>query len=44
MDVRICEKKCDIKDECEEYLSAAGSIKINVPLSEGIEPVHLEAA
>ena len=21
MDVRICQKKCELKDQCEEYLS-----------------------
>lgn len=46
MDIRVCSKKCDIKDECAGYKS---SIKIllqneSALKSEGSEPVQMKAA
>jgi len=44
VDIRICEKKCDMKNDCEEYISATGSLDISIPISEELPPIQQEAA
>jgi len=38
MDVRICQKKCDMKDGCKEFLShnesEAGEVKVQLPVEQ----------
>lgn len=46
MDVRICRKKCELKDECAEYHSV-NEILIrdeNINTSEKIDSIQMEAA
>ena len=33
MDVRICQKKCDLKDDCAEYISHVKVLAQNEPVS-----------
>ena len=44
MDVRICQKKCDLKDDCKDYISYAKNIFVNKnrPLPTEPQPVSLE--
>ena len=46
MDVRICQKKCDLKDDCKDYISYIKNIFDNKdePLSIEPQPVSLEVA
>lgn len=46
MDIRICRKKCDIKDECAEYKSSCKILSQNDTTIQGniIESVQMEAA
>ena len=46
MDIRICDKKCDMKDECAEYKSSCKILpQSNTPLQgHGMEAVQMEAA
>lgn len=46
MDVRICQKKCDMKDECKEYMSIYETMvqKEAVQLAEDTHSIHMEAA
>ena len=46
MDIRICGKKCDIKDECAEYKSSSKIVMQNSPALQGNEmkTVQMEAA
>ena len=46
MDTRICQKKCQLKNECKEYLSIQGSVPphIGVSLPTDHQPMVLEAA
>ena len=46
MDIRVCNKKCDIKEECAEYKSSSkillqndSSLQVN-----GMENIQMEAA
>jgi len=38
MDVRICEKKCELKDECKEFLAFHRSTTKEVNLQIPVEP------
>jgi len=46
MDVRICQKKCDLKDDCKDYISYSKNLFDNknslLPIKS--QPVNLEAA
>ena len=46
MDVRICQKKCDLKDDCKDYISYSKNLfdNKNEPLSVGSQSVSLEVA
>ena len=46
MDIRICNKKCDIKDECAEYQASSKILSQNdaVTQSHGLESIQMEAA
>ena len=46
MDIRICEKKCDIKNECAEYKSSSEILPQNdaVLQANGMEAIQMEAA
>jgi len=46
MDIRICDKKCDMKNECGEYKSYCKElIRENSSLQlSGIEAIQMEAA
>jgi hypothetical protein len=46
MDVRICEKKCPLKEECQEYINYHKSMlqKKNLPLTSESPSSTLEAA
>jgi len=46
MDVRICQKKCDLKDDCEDYISYSKDLfdNKNKPLPIETQPVSLEIA
>ena len=46
MDIRICSKKCDIKDECAEYKSSIEIMSKNEAALQGesIESIQMEAA
>lgn len=46
MDIRVCNKKCDIKDECAEYQSSSKILPQNDTVTQlpGIENIQMEAA
>ena len=46
MDIRICQKKCDLKDDCREYMAVYQSLDQNNGIHLGVEsqPVALGAA
>jgi hypothetical protein len=46
MDIRICDKKCDMKNECGEYKSSCKDlIRENSSLQlSGMEAIQMEAA
>ena len=46
MDIRICRKKCDIKDECAEYKSSIDIMSKNEAALQGesVESLQMEAA
>jgi hypothetical protein len=46
MDVRICQKKCDVKDDCEDYVSYSENLvdNKNEPLPIKSQSVGLEVA
>ena len=46
MDVRICQKKCEIKNECKEYLAIYETMIQNevIQISEDIHSIQMEAA
>ena len=46
MDIRVCNKKCDIKDECAEYKSSSKILSQNDSAIQGniMESVQMEAA
>ena len=46
MDIRICQKKCDIKNECKEYIAICESMIQNeaIQLSEDAQSIQREAA
>ena len=46
MDIRVCGKKCDMKDECAEYKSSCKILSQNNAVSQanGIENIQMEAA
>ncbi|MGD9160059.1 MAG: hypothetical protein PVG39_16715 [Desulfobacteraceae bacterium] len=46
MDIRVCDKKCDIKNECAEYKSSCKILSQNnaVTQSNRIENIQMEAA
>jgi hypothetical protein len=46
MDVRICEKKCPLKDECQEYIDYHKHTRQNedLPLGPESQSPNLEAA
>lgn len=46
MDIRICDKKCNMKDECAEYKALSKVLLQNnpIPQANGIESIQMEAA
>ena len=46
MDIRICQKKCSLKDDCKEYISVHNIIAQDrdIHFSPENQPVALEAA
>jgi hypothetical protein len=42
MDVRICQKKCSLKDNCKEYNSNFKILSEEKNVSSGTEPYSLE--
>jgi len=46
MDVRICQKKCDLKDDCEEFISfhRVADLNKDIPLSLDPQPLQLKVA
>ena len=46
MNVRICQKKCDIKNECKEYAAIFESMIQNevIQLSEDVQSIQMKAA
>ena len=38
MDIRICRKKCDIKDDCAEYKASSEIMLQSVPIQ--VVPAH----
>ncbi len=46
MDVRICEKKCPLKEECQEYIDYHKGVLQNkdLPLTSESQAPNLEAA
>ncbi|MBW1978076.1 MAG: hypothetical protein JRI79_08950 [Deltaproteobacteria bacterium] len=46
MDVRVCEKKCPLKEECKEYLSSRKAVveNQNATSVQELQAIHLEAA
>ncbi len=44
MDIRVCQKKCELKDQCEEYLSLSKMIHDNeAPLNIDAGSIQAEA-
>lgn len=44
MDIRICNKKCDIKGDCAEYKSSCKILSQSDARVEGAEAVQMQAA
>ena len=46
MDVRICQKKCPLKDDCEDYISfhKVETRDKDIPLTTESQPMQLEVA
>ena len=46
MDIRICSKKCDLKDECAEYETSSKTLSQNDSAIQGneVETIQMEAA
>ncbi len=46
MDTRICQQKCDLKNDCKEYLSIHQTIDHNtgIPFIKGTQSISLKAA
>ena len=46
MDIRVCGKKCDIRDECSEYKASSKTLLRNEspPQGNGMENIQMEAA
>jgi hypothetical protein len=43
MDIRICQKKCELKDECKEYLSSQIAVQEkDLRLSTESGPIQME--